>query len=179
MSSPGLRILNTIALFIILFVALGVQSTLWQQIFGPVPSPQLWLIVMVYAIVYRPPRFSLFLVYGLGLGVLSTTATSMGMLYLNLLILYTLVSLFKSRFYWGGAGYFTLMCLIASLSFHLIYLFSSGLIEEHMAEVLFWQRTAQVLLTPFAAVIFYPILKKLDQWTFSEEILIESGGPDL
>lgn len=179
MSSPGLRILNTLALFLVLLVSLGIQSTLWPQIFGSIPSPQLWLIVIVYAIVYRPPRFSLFLIYGLGLGVLSTTATSMGMLFLNLLILYSLVSLFKSRFYWGGVGYFTLMCFIASLSFHLIYLLASGLVEVHMAEVLFWQRAAQILFTPFAAVIFYPILKKLDQWTFSEEILIETGGPDL
>ncbi len=179
MSSPGLRILNTLALFVILQLATGVQTTLWFQVFGQFPPPHLWLIIIVYVILYRPARVSLFLVYLMGFSILSLTATSMGMLFVNLMILYAVVSTLKSRFYWGGVGYFSLICLIASFLFHFVYLMTSMIFERQMAEFLFWSRLAQGLLTPLVAIAFYPILKKLDHWTFSDEPQMEVAGPDL
>lgn len=179
MSSPGLRILNTSILFLILLFVTGIQTTLWFQFFGQFPPPHLWLIVIVYVILYRGARLSLFLTYLMGFSVLSLTATSMGMLFVNLLILYAIISTLKSRFYWGGVGYFSLMCLIASFLFHFVYLVTSMIFEHQMAEILFWSRLGQGLLTPVVAIAFYPILKRLDQWTLSEEPQMEVVGPDL
>lgn len=176
MTSQWARIINFIALFLLLILSGGLQTTLWYQFFGSVPAPLLWLILVVYVILYRPARAALVTIYLMGFAILSFSALSLGMIFSNLLILYILVSNLKSRFYWGGVGYFTLMCLIASFAFHIFYLLSSYVIESQPAELLILHRLAQIVVTPIFSILYFSILKKLDHWTITEEIFADTGA---
>ena len=171
-------LLNFLGLFAMLFVIAGFQTTFWYQLFGEVPAPLLWLNLIVYIILYRRPFPAILIVYAMGLLLINFTGMPLKMMWISLLILFVLVFMIKSRVFWSGSGYYTIMCAFSAVTYHLIYLLVSFVLEPNPVSFDFLDRLVQIILTPSFAFPIYWVLAKLDKMS-QDELMHEPGGLDL
>lgn len=170
--------LNFFIFLAALLVAAGIQTTLWFQLVGNIPAPLLWLNLIVYIILYRKPFPAIFMIYAMGAILLIFTAMPLKMMLFSLLILFILVYGIKSRVFWSGAGYYTIMCGFSAVAYHLIYFFLSLVMEKNPASFEILDRLVQIILTPTCALLMYFALAKIDKVT-QDELVHEPGGFDL
>lgn len=171
-------ILNFLVLFVSLILLAGIQTTLWFQLFGNVPSPLLWLNLAVYVILYRKPFPAIFTIYAMGFILLAFTAMPLKMIWFNLLILFLLVYGIKTRVFWTGSGYYTIMCAFSAVAYHLIYFFTSLVAEKNPASFDILERGVQIILTPSFAFPMYWVLSKIDRIS-QDELMHEPRGWEL
>jgi hypothetical protein len=169
---------NFVGIFIVLFVIAGLQTTFWYQLFGNVPAPLLWLNLIIYLILYRKPLPAILTVYAAGLLLLSFTGMPLKMMWSTLMILFALVYAIKSRVFWSGSGYYTIMCAFSAIAYHIIYVLVSYLVESNPVSFEIVDRLVQIVLTPSFAFPLYWVLAKLDKMT-QDELMHESGGVEL
>lgn len=172
------KLLNFILLLLVLVLVSGFQSTFWYQLFGTVPAPMLWLCLIVYISLYRKLYGALFMIYVMSLALMGFTIIPMKMLLISLLLVYLILYSIRSRVFWEGPVYYTLMCGVASVAYHVIYFFSSLVIERNPAPIDFLERFIQLALTPLFCVPMYWLLVKIDKMTL-EEMSPEPRGYEL
>jgi hypothetical protein len=172
------KVLNFLLLLIVLVFSAGFQSTFWYQLFGTVPAPMLWLCLIVYVTLYRKLYGALFTIYVMSLALMGFSAIPMKMLLVSLLLVYLILYTIRSRVFWEGPAYYTIMCCLASFSYHVIYFFSSWIIERNSVPVDFLDRIVQLALTPAFCVPMYWVLTKIDKMTL-EEMSSETRGFEL
>ncbi len=171
--------LNFLIFLAVLLLVAGIQTTLWFQFFGnAAPAPLLWLNLIVYMTLYRKPFPAIFTIYAMGAILLIFTAMPLKMMLFSLLILFILVYGIKSRVFWSGSGYFTIMCGFSAVAYHLIYFCLSMVLEKNPASFEIVDRVLQIILTPVFAVPMYWLLAKIDKVT-QDEFVHEPGGFDL
>lgn len=153
------------------------QKSAWFQVFGALPSPQLWIPVLVFWFLYREPHESVIMTYLLTAMV--STQTSLGFthfLTVNV-FLFALVWLLKQRFYWSGSGFYTIICGGVTFGFFLCHWILSLLIENNplsFPNLFSW--ILSPFLTMFFALIFYYGFSLLDMLTHKELPREASGG---
>ncbi len=166
---------NFLALFSILIFVAGIQTTLWYQLFGSVPSPLLWLNLVVFVTLYRKPMPAILTIYAMGFILLVYTGMPLKMMWISLLILFTLVYGIKTRVFWSGPGYYTIMCGFSAVAYHLVFFLISMVLEKNPANFQFVDRLVQIILTPSFAFPMYWVLAKIDRVT-QDELVHEPGG---
>lgn len=171
-------LLNILFIFLFLMLLAGFQGTFWYQLFSTVPAPMLWLNLLVYVMLYRKPFPAVFTVYAMGFVLLAFTAMPLKMMLISLAILFTLVYGIKARVFWSGSGYYTIMCTFSAVAYHLIFFFTSMIIEKNPASFEIVDRLVQVILTPSFAYPIYWVLAKIDKLS-QDELYHESGGLEL
>lgn len=155
------------ALVTLLLAAL--QCSLWLQLFGWFPAPQLWITVLVFWVLYRELWESIFMMYLLAVVVATFTSLPLPhILVLNLLTCMTLV-FGKKRVYWSGSTFFMLATGAATLSFiiygvALSWRYDSNTIRDW--PVLGWLFT--ILLTMLVSLPLHRIYSWLDVLTDKE-----------
>lgn len=170
--------LNFLIFLALLLLIAGIQTTLWFQFVGNTPAPLLWLNLIVYMILYRKPYPAIFTIYAMGAVLLIFTAMPLKMMLFSLLLLFILVYGIKSRVFWTGSGYFTIMCGFSAVAYHLIYFLLSMVLEKNPASFEFLDRLVQIILTPAFGLPMYWVLAKIDKVT-QDEFVHEPGGFDL
>ena len=168
MKIPWSKVFNFILLLIVLVFVAGFQSTFWYQLFGTVPAPMLWLCLIVYVTLYRKLYGALFTIYVMSLALMGFSVIPMKMLLVSLLLVYLIMYSIRSRVFWEGPAYYTIMCCVASFSYHVIYFFSSWIIERNPVPLDFIDRIVQLALTPAFCVPMYWLLVKIDKMTLDE-----------
>ncbi|MGZ3768932.1 MAG: hypothetical protein ACXVCP_05530 [Bdellovibrio sp.] len=171
-------LLNFLVLFVSLIVLAGIQTTLWFQLFGNVPSPLLWLNLVVYVTLYRKPFPAIFTIYAMGFILVAFTAMPLKMIWINLLVLFIVVYGIKTRVFWSGAGYYTIMCAFSAVAYHFFYFLISLLVEKNPASLDILERFVQIILTPSFAFPIYWILSKVDKIS-QDELMHEPRGWEL
>lgn len=171
-------LLNFLIILALLITVAGFQSTFWFQLLGRVPAPLLWLNMMVYVILYRKPSHAIFIIYAMGFVLLAFTAMPLKMMWFSILILFTLVYGVKSRVFWSGSGYYTIMCAFSAVAYQVIFLVTSWILEKNPASFELVDRLVQIILTPSFALPLYWVLARVDKFT-QDELLQESGGLEL
>lgn len=176
---PHLRF-NFLNLFMIFLIALflsGLQTTFWFQIFGSLPAPQFWLIMILYLILYRKPFEGIMTIYFVGLVLNPFTAMPLGMIWMTLFILFICMSFVKKRVFWPGSRYFLMAAFGLSVAYHIVYFILSRWFEANPAPISFFHRFFEIVFTSLISVPMYSILSGMDQLT-NKEILPESGGAE-
>ena len=171
-------IFNSAALLGVLILIAGFQTTFWFQLFGNTPAPLLWINLMVYVVLYRKPFPAVISVYVMGFILLSFTGMPLKMMWITLLILFVLINGIKSRVFWSGSGYYTIMSAFAAVAYHLIFFFTSMAVEKNPASFELVDRVVQIILTPSFAFPMYWMLAKIDKLT-QDELVHEPGGLEL
>ncbi|MFS4457581.1 hypothetical protein [Bdellovibrio sp. HCB2-146] len=171
-------LLNFLILFVALVFVAGFQTTFWFQLFGNVPAPLLWLNLIVYVTLYRKPYPAIITIYAMGFVLMSYTGMPLKMMWISLLILFTLVYGIKRRVFWSGSGYYTIMCGFSAVAYHLIYFFTSMVLERNPASFEIVDRLVQIILTPSFAFPMYWVLAKMDKVT-QDELVHEHGGLEI
>ncbi len=172
------KVLNFILLLLVLVLVAGFQNTFWYQLFGLVPTPMLWLSLIVYVAIYRKLYSALFIICIMSLAIMGFTAMPIKMLLICLLLVYLILYSIRSRVFWEGPAYYTIMCCVAAFSYHVTYFFSSLVIEKNSAPIEFWNRLIQLGLTPAFCIPMFWVLMKIDKLTL-DEMTPESRGYEL
>lgn len=178
MKIPWSKWINFVVLLIFLAFLAGLQSTFWFQLFGTVPAPMLWLCLIVYVALYRKLYAALFMIYIMALALTGFTAMPLKMLFINLLVVYLILYSIRSRVFWEGPAYYTIMCTLAAFSYHVTYLVSSWLLERNPAPLDLLERLIQLALTPAFGIPLFWLLTRIDKATLPE-LSPDSGGLDL
>ncbi len=153
----------TLALLLLLCLA---QTTMWYQIFYPVPNPNLWLPVIVYFSLYRTFKLGVSSIYVSGLFLATMTSQPLYLVLLNLLCIYFGLQILRLKFFWAGTGYFVMVCTASMV----LLLFSNWLLsmnfENNFLQYPRWSAWLfQLFLMPFLAPVIYAIFRRVDSWT--------------
>ncbi len=167
--------LNLILMMLIGLVLSGLQTTFWFQIFGSLPAPLLWLNLVLYLILFRKPMEGILTIYLFGLFLRPFTAMPLGVLWLNLLAVFAVMSFVKKRVFWPSSRYFIMASLGMSVAYHIFYLLISKWFEINPATISFFHRFFEVVFTTVAAAPLYFVLSWVDRVT-QKETLPESGN---
>jgi len=155
----------------------GLQTTFWFQIFGSLPSPQLWLNLVLYLTLYRKPFEGILTIYLVGLILDPFTAMPLGVLWLNLLIIFALMSFVKKRVFWPSSRYFLMASFGLSLAFHISYYLLSHWLDINHASLNLFHRFFEIVFTGLTSVPMWRGRSWLEHLT-RKELLPESGGAE-
>lgn len=167
--------LNVLLVLVTAFVLSGFQTTFWFQMFGSLPSPLLWLDMVLYLILYRKPAEGILTIYGVGLVLNPFTAMPVGIIWMNLLIVFIAMNFIKKRVFWPSSRYFFIASFGIGLTWHISYFVVSRVFESNPASISFFHRLAEIVFTGLISVPIYTLMSWLDHMTH-KETLPESGG---
>ncbi len=170
--------INFFLVFLTLLLLAGFQSTFWYQFLGKIAAPMLWLNVLVFVMLYRRTLLAALSIYLMSYALLSFTSMPLEIMWISLILLFALVYLIKTRVFWSGPGYFTLISAFAVVAFHVIYFLCSIFIEKKQPSFEVMDRLIQFILTPTFAFPTYWLLKKIDDHSL-DELTRETGGLEL
>lgn len=107
----------------------GLQTSLWFQLLGLFPTPQLWIIILTYLIIHRSFWMSLSMGYLFSVLMTGFTAWPFEYLLASSMLIVGSSQLLKDRIYGSGANYFIALCGWNVFLFHLCYTLL-GLVKE-------------------------------------------------
>lgn len=175
MKLRGLYYFNLLAVLLLVILCASFQTTFWFQMFGHFPAPLIWLNIITFLILYRPPFESIFLIYLIGYILCFFSAIPYSVMSCSLLVLFASIYFTKRRVFWTGSGYFWLASFFSSVAFQIIYLLVSFYLEQQRPSLLILDRMAQTLLTPLFAIPIYKLMQLFDR-VFNKDPLSESGA---
>lgn len=175
MPKQKLQLLNWFLLTLLSILLCSFQTTFWFQVVGSVSAPQLWLLILLYVALHRKLLEAILLNYFLTLVISPFTSMGLGMLW-TLSLLFTFgVGFAKQRVFWPGTRYFILASFLATLSFQIIFYFTSYLLESNRLEIHLWSRVLELFFTCLWAAPVYWLLSYVDQIS-ERDPLPERGG---
>lgn len=170
-----LYIINLLLVLILSALALSFQTTVWFHFFGQFPSPNFWIVALIFFTLYRKPFEGIFIIYLICTLVVSYTSMPWGLTLFNGLIVFFFGQTFKGRIYIPGVIYFLLVSVVGVLTFHIAQYSLSAFFNDAPLFELF-DRLLQIMLTPIAAFPIFYAYGWIDRLTGYEH-LIETGTP--
>ena len=160
MNKQQLKIIYKLLSFtLIFFLACGFQASFWPNLITFLPSPQIWLIVLLFIAIKWKSVNNIFFIYFLSYCLTMFTDVPIKMLWCPLAITYFAVVSVKDRIQLAGVLSFILFCFIGSILFETSYFLFSDLLEPTPTTVMFLDRMLQVLMN---FVFSYPVYFVLD-----------------
>jgi hypothetical protein len=159
---------NIFILTILLMVLIGIQTTFWFNWIGAGPTPQLWLNLILYLILYRPALSAFFISYWMGYIIAIFSAIPIGTIWPMFFVLVAIGSFLRRRFFWPSTRYFILSSLLISIGFQYGFYFLSHFVEPNPAPFAFFPRLIEVFMTTLVAGPQYWLFKWIDRLTFGE-----------
>lgn len=169
MSNLRLRFYFKIFTFTLLFfIACGFQTSFWPNIITFIPSPQVWLIVVIFMTVRWPPLFTIFYIYFLGYCLTRFSEIPLKMIWTTTLVMFSSLLFIKNRIQLTGAFSFIILTLFGSCVFELVYYYLSDLLETIPTSLMLMDRLLQILVNFVFCYPLYFTLDKLDILLFNE-----------
>lgn len=169
MNNTRLRFYFKIFVFTLLFFAVcAFQTSFWPNIIRFLPSPQIWLILIIFITFKWAPFFTIFYIYFLGYCMTMFSNIPLKMVWVCLLITFTLVWFIKSRIQLRGLVFFILLTLAGSACFELSYFYFSEILETTPTYLNFIDRMVQILMNFIFCYPTYIVLDRLDNLLFDE-----------
>jgi hypothetical protein len=169
MNTRLLNFYNYLTYFILVLLLTSLQSSLWFQVFGSIPSPQIATIIIVYWAIYRNFIEGIIFCYLIAISTVALSAVSLNIYLLLCVSLFLTAKLIKQRVYWLGATYLMLTTFIVSTSLPFFHFFYSLAFEKNpMTDLEFLDSVLSSLLTALFALPFFFFFQKLDQVTKKE-----------
>lgn len=156
-------ILNLLVFCVAQIILVSLQTSLWMQILGSFPAPQLWLPGFIYWSLYRRPPESIAMLYLTVFMAGSLTALPYSLLLLILVFIYVGVYFLKERIYWSGSTFYMLACGFAVLLFPFSHFVLSWILEAnpiHDPELFNW--IISILLTMLLSLPLYHLFTFID-----------------
>lgn len=175
MSDKRLLLLNYLFFIAFNLIITSFQSSLWVQLFAPLPAPHFWVPTIAFWALYRSTAEGFVMLYIMTTLIGAFTSAPLGLLLLVNLCLFGISRAIKSKVYQPGPLFFAIVCSIATLAFvPLQWVLSVAFEKNSLSEWLLGDWIAKVLFTPLIAFATYPIFVKIDDIT-EKELPTETG----
>ena len=169
MNNTRLRFYFKILIFTLMFfVACGFQTSFWPHIMTLIPSPQIWLILIIFMTIKWPPLFTIFYIYFLGFCLMSFSEIPLKMIWSTTLIVFSSLLIIKNRIQLTGASSFIILTLFGSAAFEASYYSLSALLESSPTSLMLTDRLLQILVNFVSCYPLYFLLDKIDGLLFNE-----------
>lgn len=169
MTNKRLRFYFKIFVFTLLFfIACGFQTSFWPNIITFIPSPQIWLIIIIFMTVRWVPIFSIFYIYFLGYCLTRFSDIPLKMIWSTTLVMFSSLLFIKNRIQLTGAFSFITLTLFGSFAFELSYYFFSDMLETIPTSLMIMDRLLQILVNFVFCFPLYFTLDKLDILLFDD-----------
>lgn len=150
------------------------QGSLWPQLFGNFPAPQLWIATLSYWVMGRQLIEGLIMTYLLSFLVGALTVMPINLILAINIVLFCGGFLLKRRIFWSGPTYLMILSGLGSLLFPIVHLVISWSLEAnpiHSPEVFHWAFVClfSTLLSPLLFFVFRT-LDKLTSKELSSEV---------
>lgn len=169
MKIPWPWILNLFLVILLTMLCTAFQTSLWLQVIGSFPPPNLWLCILVYLALNRSMGQAVFWFYLLSIALSGFTIFPVeNFLLLNMLML-TTMAIVKARIQWDGPTYYMLMCGAMSLLAPVLFWSISRLTDDNpvfIPEIFIWLISG--LMTMLFSLVMYKILDGLDRLTLRD-----------
>lgn len=169
MTNKRLRFYFKILVFTLLFfIGCGFQTSFWPNIVSFIPSPQVWLILMIFMTARWPPIFTILYIYFLGYCLTRFSEIPLKMIWTTTLIMFSSLLFIKNRIQLTGAFSFIILTLLGSFVFELSYYYLSDMLEAIPTSFMFIDRILQILVNFIFCYPLYFIIEKVDTLLFNE-----------
>lgn len=153
---------------LLFFIACGFQTSFWPNIITFIPSPQVWLIAIIFMTVRWPPLFTIFYIYFLGYCLTRFSEIPLKMIWTTTLVMFSSLLFIKNRIQLTGAFSFIILTLFGSCVFELVYYYLSDVLEAIPTSLMLMDRLLQILVNFVFCYPLYFTLDKLDILLFNE-----------
>ncbi len=161
MTNIRLRFYFKIFVFTLLFfIACGFQTSFWPNIITFIPSPQVWLILIIFMTVRWEPLFTIFYIYFLGFCLTRFSEIPLKMIWSTSIVMFSSLLFIKNRIQLTGAFSFIILTLFGSTVFELVYYYFSDALEVIPTSFMLIDRLLQILVN---FVFCYPLYFTLDK----------------
>lgn len=169
MTNMRLRFYFKIFAFTLLFfIACGFQTSFWPNIITFIPSPQVWLIIMIFMTVRWEPLFTIFYIYFLGFCLTRFSEIPLKMIWSTSIVMFSSLLFIKNRIQLTGAFSFIILTLFGSSVFELAYYYFSDALEVIPTSFMLIDRLLQILVNFVFCYPLYFTLDKIDIMLFDD-----------
>ncbi len=163
MNKQTLRVIYKLLFFtFIFFMSCGFQTSFWPNVVHFLPSPQIWLIVLMFICIKWKSFANIFFVYFLLYGLTFFSEVPLKMLWTTLGIVYFVTVTIKNRIQLTGVFSFILLSFGGSIMFEVGYYLFSDLLEPIPTNLHLLDRLTQILVNFIFSYPLYYALEILD-----------------
>lgn len=172
------NVLSGVIFIFLTFLTINLQTTVWFELFGYFPTPNLWLPLMIYLLMYRPfPLNLLWVLFFFFILCTETTAMPFYLL-LSLVSLSSLVLFTQKRFSLLTMSDFILLTTSSLICFPLIYYFFSLLHRSSTPLNIFDHLSTFFITLPLIPPLLL-VLQKIDSYLKTTEPHYERFSTEL
>lgn len=157
------------------FLSCGFQTSFWPNVITWLPSPQIWLLLVLFITLKWTPVFSIFYIYFLGFCLTRFTDAPLKMIWWSSLITFCVLWIIRNRVQMSGVLSFVLFCLGGSFIYQVSFYSVSQFIEKNPTTLLFTDRALQILINFIFSYPLYFIFEWLDQIFYSDDEWLKSS----
>jgi len=144
---------------LVFFAFCGFQSSFWPFILENLPSPQLWLIFIIFVALRWPNTNNIFYIYFLGFCMTQFSYVSLKTLWMSLFVVTIFVWTFKNRIHTNSLFFFSILVSSASLLYSVMYILISHWLEANPTPIYFVHRLLEIGCNFLFSI---PVFKLLD-----------------
>lgn len=160
MNKRHLKLIYKFLLFtLVFFMACGFQTSFWPNVITFLPSPQIWLIMIIFISIRWKSMTNLFFIYFLLYTLTFFSEIPLKMLWTTLAIVYFIIATVKNRIQLSGVFAFIVFCFAGSALFEIGYYTFSDVLEPVPTTAMILDRLLQILVN---FIISYPTYFLLD-----------------
>lgn len=154
---------------LLFFFGCGFQTSFWPNIISFLPSPQIWLVLIIYISVNWKSVNHIFFIYFLSYCLTIFSDIPLKMLWCPLAVTYFVIVSVKNRIQLSGVFSFILLTFAGSFIFETTYYLFSDLLETIPTNVMFIDRLLQILVNFIFGYPLYFVLEFVDRLTSPSE----------
>lgn len=164
MNKLHIRYIYKLFAFVVLFfLACGFQTSFWPNVITFLPSPQIWLIIILFLAIKWKSLNTIFYIYFLTYCLTFFSEIPLKMIWVTTILTYFLIVSVKNRIQLSGVFSFILFCFMGSLVFETAYYFMSDILEPVPTTFMFLDRLLQVLINFIFSYPVYFVLELVDR----------------
>lgn len=164
-----LLIYKLIGFTLMFFMACGFQTSFWPNVISFLPSPQIWLIILLFITIKWKSTNSIFFIYFLSYCLTFFADIPLKMLWCSLAVTYFIIITVKNRIQLSGVLSFILFNLAGSALFEVSYYLFSDILESTPTTMMFIDRFLQILINFIFSYPLYFVLDFLEKSTQIKE----------
>lgn len=147
---------------LVFFAFCAFQSSFWPFILENLPSPQLWLIFIIFIALRWSNTKNIFYIYFLGFCMTQFSYVSLKTLWMSLFIVTLFVWIFKNRIHTTSLFFFSILVSSSSLLYTITYISTSNWLEANPTPIYFVHRLLEIGCNFLFSIPVFKLLDYLD-----------------
>ena len=161
--STILLILKLVVFTLVFYAFCAFQTSFWPFVLGSFPSPQLWLIMVIFIALKWPNIRAVLFSYFLGLIMTRYSYIPLKMAWTSLVALMLFVWIFKNRIHSTSLFYFSILATSGSFFYAVAYILISRWLEPNPTPIFFLHRLLEMGCNFLFSIPIYKFLEFIDQ----------------